>query len=174
MKTLKVPIKDDKVGELVKISVWDDSVIGRDCGVEASKWFSTLCGKELQMVRMPDDEYDRPIPESKMISGSDNQVSYADGFPFLITSTRSLQDLNEVLKKNNKNAVPMMRFRPNIVVEGCKTPWIEDTWDKLSIGLCIFKNVKKCGRCRMTTVDQNQGKSVGKEPLETLKKIRAD
>ena len=99
---------------------------------------------------------------------SDIQVSFADGFPFLIISQASLDDLNSRLD----SPVEMNRFRPNIVVSGSK-PFEEDTWKEIQIGECRFQIVKPCARCEITTINQQTAER-GKEPLRTLATYRRD
>lgn len=92
------------------------------------------------------------------------RVSFADGFPFLITNLASLEELNSRLD----SAIDMRRFRPNIVVEGAGA-WDEDNWTSARIGETAFTLVKPCSRCVMTTVDPDQGvKSVDLQPLRML------
>jgi hypothetical protein len=64
----------------------------------------------------------------------------------------------------------MNRFRPNIVVTGC-APYAEDTWDQIQIGEILFDLVKPCGRCIVTTTDQDSAER-GAEPLKTLATYR--
>ncbi len=93
-------------------------------------------------------------------------VGYADGYPFLIASEESLNDLNSRME----NSLPMDRFRPNIVVRG-GLPFEEDSFGKFIIREILFDTVKPCARCPITTIDQLTGKA-GKEPLKTLAKFR--
>lgn len=79
-------------------------------------------------------------------------VSLADGYPYLITNTASLEDANERMKES----LQMSRFRPNIVLSST-TPWAEDDWQKLSIGTTTFRLPKPCARCRVITIDQETG-----------------
>jgi uncharacterized protein YcbX len=95
-------------------------------------------------------------------------VSYADGYPFMILSEASLQDLNSRLSE----PVPMNRFRPNFVVSGAE-PFAEDKWKIILIGSTVFHVVKPSERCVLTTVDQEKGEKTGKEPLRTLSIFRS-
>ncbi len=52
----------------------------------------------------------------------------------------SLSSLNE----NLPNAVPMTRFRPNIVVENVKVPFDEDSWKTVKVRNITFHGVKPC------------------------------
>jgi uncharacterized protein YcbX len=91
----------------------------------------------------------------------DQNVSFADAFPLLLTNSASLADLNSKLEQS----VSMSRFRPNIVFEG-GVAFEEDDWKQVSIGGVDFDLVKPCSRCGMTTIGED-GK-LGKEPLKTL------
>ena len=96
------------------------------------------------------------------------RVGFADGFPFLVTNTASLAELNTRLEV----PVEMRRFRPNIVVEGADA-WDEDHWQSLSIGNNRLSIVKPCSRCVMTTVDPSTGlKDAAVQPLRTLSRYR--
>ena len=93
-------------------------------------------------------------------------MGFADGFPFLLISQASLDELNRRLE----TPLPMDRFRPNIVVEGCE-PHDEDGWNRMTAGEMSFRVVKPCARCVITTTDQATGER-GREPLRTLATYR--
>ncbi|MEM9073195.1 MAG: MOSC domain-containing protein [Myxococcota bacterium] len=95
-----------------------------------------------------------------------DQVSFADGYPYLLIGQSSLDDLNTKLD----TPVPMGRFRPNLVVRGA-LPYAEDDWSTIQIGDLRFRNVKPCERCVMTTIDLKTA-TKGKEPLRTLATYR--
>ena len=86
---------------------------------------------------------------------------------YLLISQASLNDLNSRLSE----AVPMNRFRPNLVINGT-TPFEEDTWSEIKIGEVHFKVAKPCARCILTTVNQDTG-TKGTEPLRTLAQYRS-
>ena len=65
-------------------------------------------GKSVTLVYMPDD-VERAVNPKYGESG--DIVSFADGYPVLLASTSSLDDLNARLDE----PVPMDRFRPNLV-----------------------------------------------------------
>jgi uncharacterized protein YcbX len=102
-------------------------------------------------------------PESRL-------VSLADAFPMLLIGQGSLDHLNERLTAQGHEAVPMRRFRPNVVVNGTK-PHEEDGWQTIQIGTGEYDVVKPCSRCVLTTVDPETG-VMGKEPLHTLSQYR--
>jgi len=97
-----------------------------------------------------------------------------DGFPILIASEASLKALNEKLIKGGKEAIPMSRFRPNIVVKGSSLqPFEEDRWKVVAIGDVVFSIVKACPRCKQSCTDQITGEvSPQMEPVETMKSFR--
>jgi uncharacterized protein YcbX len=91
---------------------------------------------------------------------------FSDGYPILLTSEEGLQDLNTRLE----SPVPMNRFRPNLVVKGCKL-FEEDTWNRIRLGDVELAVVKPCARCEVTTIDKETLER-SKEPLKTLGKYR--
>jgi hypothetical protein len=142
------------------VTVWSDTVAARDAGAEAAAWFGALLGEPARLVFMPDDTR-RAIDPDYAAPG--DVVSFADGFPWLLISEASLADLNTRLP----GPLPMNRFRPNLVVDGC-APYAEDAWRTLRIGEAVFRVVKPCARCSVTTVNQETGELDGPEPLRTL------
>ncbi len=155
---LEVPVTGGDPRRL-PVTVWRDEVIAEPCGPEANRWWTTLLGAPLHLVRMP-EESRRPIEPSRAEPGG--RVSFADAFPFLILSEASLSDLNARLAV----AVPMTRFRPNLVVAGVP-PYAEDTWHTVVIGSERLALAKACARCVVTTIDQETA-GTGSEPLRTL------
>lgn len=148
----------------LEVSIWDDLVVGSHLNPDIDLWFSNYLGKTCKFVFMPETG-SRPIDEK--YAQKNEQVSFADAFPYLLISQASLDDLNSRLE----NAVPMDRFRPNLVVAGSNA-FEEDSWDKIRIGEVYFKVAKPCARCILTTVNQQTGLK-GTEPLFTLSKYRA-
>jgi uncharacterized protein len=66
-----------------------------------------------------------------------------------------------------KQALPMDRFRPNIVLRGLAA-YEEDRVTELFDGKLRLRMVKLCARCSITTVEQTSGQFTGAEPLQTL------
>ena len=151
---------------LLKVIVWDDLCEAVDLGDEAAKKMSSYLGICCRLVQMTDN-FVRSLDPFFAVSSSD-QTGFADGYPFLLISEASLDDLNRRMEK----PLPMNRFRPNIVVKGCE-PYAEDTWKKIRIGSIDFDLVKPCSRCSVTTVDQLTAEK-SKEPLSTLATYRTD
>lgn len=159
---LKIPLNQPSSLRL-QVNIWKDSCQAIDCGEDAAQWFSNYLEQNCRLVFMP-DESGRMV-DSKY-SSTAQAVNFADGFPFLLTSEASLQELNSRLDE----PLPMNRFRPNLVIKGFKV-YEEDTWKKIRIGDISFRVVKPCSRCVITTIDQESGKS-SREPLYTLAAYR--
>ncbi len=145
--------------------VWNDTVETLDSGEEAASWFSTLLGTPCRLVYQDGDARRRVDPRYAI--NADDEVSLADGYPLLITTPSSLEDLNKRLEK----PVAMNRFRPNLVLSGAG-PYEEDTWKRIRIGNVELALVKPCARCAVITVDQETGARTG-EPLSTLRSYRS-
>ena len=152
-------------GTPVLVNIWKSKgVHAIDQGEEAAQWFSDWLAVEVRLVHFADG-YIRRVNE-KWAVNDDDRTSFADGYPILLTSEEGLQDLNSHLEQ----PVPMNRFRPNIVVKGCK-PFAEDTWNRIRIGDVELAVVKPCARCEVTTIDK-ETLETSKEPLKTLGKYR--
>jgi uncharacterized protein len=162
MPSLEVPLLlSDR--EPMLTSVWGDLVETLPVGDKADRWFSEFLGVRCRLVHLPDESV-RPVDPDYSEQG--DRVGLADGFPFLLISEASLANLNARLE----HALPMNRFRPNLVVAGCE-PFAEDGWRRVRIGHITFRVAKPCARCAITTVDQGTA-ARGKEPLRTLATFR--
>jgi uncharacterized protein YcbX len=165
---LAVPVPDG--GPLVDVVVWRDRVKATFAGEEAAAWLTEVLGRPLQLVHL-DDPSRRPVDPDFGAAG--DTVSFADGFPLLLTTDGSLAALNELIAAGpnpGEGPVSMVRFRPNVVVAGSEA-WAEDGWTALRIGEARFRAVKPCGRCVVTTVDPDTAEK-GREPLATLARHR--
>ena len=146
------------------VSVWKDQCQAQDAGDEAAEWFSLFLGIKCRLYYQPDHAI-RPV--DPRFSQPGDHTGFADGFPFLLTTEASLKDLNGRLA----TAVPMKRFRPNIVIAGAEA-FAEDRWQSIRIGNITFRVAKPCSRCVMTTVDTEKGIKTGTDPLKTLSEYR--
>ena len=155
------------------VTVWQSIVEGHVYDDGVNEWFSDVLGRECQLVRMPEST-ERHVSEHFDAGG--DIVSFADGYPLLLISEASLEELNRRIVDGGRDAhrsgpIPMNRFRPSIVVRGSEA-FAEDDWAKIRVGEAVFRVVKPCGRCVITTTDQDKGEVVGKEPLRTLATFR--
>ncbi len=164
-------------GSKVEVEIWSDNTIAIDQGDRVAQWFHHVLQldpqKECRLVKQS-PEYIRPL-KSRYASEGNKAVSFADNCPYMLTTTASLAELNErivEIHQQQKRAIPMDRFRPNIVIETSE-PFVEDSWSLIQIGEVQFSVVKPCSRCIITTVDQQRGeKNELKEPLQTLGTFR--
>jgi uncharacterized protein YcbX len=159
---LRVPAPDESA-ELLKVTVWRSTVLAASAGPEADAWFSAYLGDPVRLVYLDDPTRRAVDPDYGQVGDT---VSFADGYPLLLTSTESLDQLNEWLTAAGHQPVPMNRFRPNVVVSG-RSPWAEDRWRRIRIGPVSFRVAKPCGRCVVTTTDQTTGMR-GPQPLKML------
>jgi len=147
------------------VQVWSDRCLARDMGDQAAQWISAVVGQSCRLVYMPDET-------KRAVSGEFAQphdvVSFADGYPLLLTLQESLDAINKDLEV----AVEMGCFRPNVVVAGFD-PFIERTWSSVRIGTAEFAVAGPCIRCQMTTRDLITGRRrTDGQPLKALAKIQ--
>lgn len=152
-------------GVRVDTAVWGAAVAPRLAAAAAHEWISTYLGAPHRLVHMDDDCVRRLKAKYEGRYGEDDdEMSFADGFPLLLISQGSLDLLNAKLAQ----PVPMLRFRPNLVVAGTAAH-AEDNWKRIRIGDCEFDVAKPCTRCVFTTVDFERGvRDPSGEPLRTL------
>lgn len=152
-------------GTPMPVEIWSSTGVDAiDQGDEAASWFSDWLGASVRLVHIADG-FKRKLNQNYAVN-TDDHTGFADGYPILIISEESLQDLNSRLD----SAVPMNRFRPNLVVKGCE-PFAEDTWKRIRIGDVEMALVKPCPRCVVTTIDK-ETLAKSKEPLKTLNSYR--
>jgi uncharacterized protein len=154
---------NEDLGISIKTNVWDDKTQVTEVSKSTSEWFTKHLGFECKLVRI-NKTGDRKH-ESSRLKETFN-VSLADGYPYLLIGSESLDFLNEKLEEK----ITIKRFRPNIVISSMSAHE-EDDYTTFKIGEVQFKNVKPCGRCIMVNNDPQKG-IIKKEPLKTLSKYR--
>jgi uncharacterized protein len=154
---------DESLDEPILSKVWSDDSKVVEVNTATSKWFSDALGFACKLVKIVNkgDRKHNSTRLNKILS-----VSLADGYPYLLIGSKSLDFLNEKLEEN----VSIKRFRPNIVVHSL-IPHEEDYFDPFQIGNVKFKNAKPCGRCVMVNTNPETG-IISKEPLKTLSTYR--
>jgi hypothetical protein len=169
MSDLCVPLMQIPDAPTLPVVVWRDTCVAVDEGALAAQWVSEYLGLSARLVRMA-DAFVRPVDPT--YAKTPAQTGFSDGYPLLLISEASLADLNERLCGRGKAAIPMRRFRPNIVVSGCDA-YAEDGWSDFTIAGLPFEGVKLCARCPITTVDPATGSIPDvQEPLATLATYR--
>ncbi|GAA3394352.1 MOSC domain-containing protein [Cryptosporangium minutisporangium] len=164
-----VPV--DVTGPRRPVTLFGEGFTGIDQGEPVADWLSTVLGGRYRLVRVP-PEHDRVTKGAA--DGVDGTASYADSAPLMLLSRASLRSLNARLTDGGNPALPMGRFRPNLVVDGWDEPFTEDRLRRFRVGDAELAFAKRCIRCVVTTVDQETGRKQGPEPLRTLAAFRRD
>ncbi|MER8045902.1 MOSC N-terminal beta barrel domain-containing protein [Streptomyces sp. NPDC094032] len=168
--TVEVPASGGQT-PTITTEIFGDLVEAVHADPAADAWFSAYLESEVRLVHMDDPASRRPVDPDFALPGE--TVSFADGYPLLAATTSSLDALNSLIAQGDhadEGPLPMNRFRPNVVIDGT-APWAEDGWRRLAIGEVTFRVAKACGRCVVTTTDQETAER-GKEPLRTLAQHR--
>ncbi|MCB0580380.1 MAG: MOSC domain-containing protein [Phaeodactylibacter sp.] len=160
---LAIPVRPPEQAAGLEVQIWDDRCRALLVSPEADEWFSEALDTRCRLVYLPDESV-RPLNPAYGQPGE--MVGFADSCPLLVIGEASLDDLNQRLE----NPVPMNRFRPNVVFSG-GNPYEEEQWESFRIGDARFRGIRSCGRCQITTIDQESAE-VGKEPLRTLSAYR--
>jgi uncharacterized protein YcbX len=158
-----IPVEPPASAPKIQVTIWKDqveAVILPDVG----PWLSPILDHRCELVFMPDTTRRQVNPA---FAPAGNIVGFADAYPVLLIGEASLADLNSKLGE----AVPMDRFRPNIVVSS-REPFVEDQWGELEIGTARLSGTKASARCSVPTVDQLTGERTGPEPIRTLSSYR--
>ena len=160
---LILALNPDKPTKTVIATLWHDQCEAQIISREANQWFSDFLQMPCQLVYQAKNSI-RTVDQKYALK--DDQTSFSDGFPFLITSEASLALLNEQVGL----PLTMQRFRPNLVIADCSS-YAEDTWRKISIGKINFRLPKPCSRCSVPQIDPETALS-DKEPLRTMARTR--
>jgi len=164
MPALRVRL--DNRGERVPVQVWKDACMGVDQGEAAHAWASRVTGEAVRLVRVASDM--ARAANARFAGATPAPLGFADGYPLLVCSQASLEDLNRRLPR----PVPIERFRPNIVLRGLPA-WAEDRIDTLFMGEVTVRLVKPCTRCSIPSRDPCTGEPAT-DPLPVLRKFRFD
>ncbi|MFC7897627.1 MOSC domain-containing protein [Streptomyces sp. NPDC057381] len=163
---LTVPVP--RAGGTVPVQIFRDKVEAVPAEDEAvHAWCSEFLEADVRLVHLDDPATRRPVDPRYALPGE--TVTFADGFPLLLTTTASLEALNALIARGEhaeEGPLPMDRFRPNVVVSGTEA-WAEDGWSRVTVGDVDFRVAKPCGRCVVTTTDQGTAER-GREPLHSL------
>ncbi|CAH9141291.1 unnamed protein product [Cuscuta epithymum] len=163
MNVLKVPlIEPSTLSD--GVSVWGWTGAALDEGDEAAEWFTQYLEQPSRLVRFHEASQTRPA-DPKYAAG--HNIKFTDAYPIHLASQKSLDALNEKLEE----PVPMNRFRPNILVDGCAA-YAEDFWKEIKINGLKFDTAQLCERCKVPRFNQETAE-MGSEPNQTLTKFRS-
>lgn len=145
----------------VNTGVWSDRFPALTTTIRLDAWFTRIVGEPVQLLWLGERSlrYRDPIGV---------RVSFADGYPLLLTSQASLAEVNA----RTDGTHVMAQFRPNVVVSGVDA-YAEDGWRRIRIGDVVFRVDAPCARCVMITVDPSGGeRRTDGEPMRTLLSYR--
>jgi uncharacterized protein YcbX len=168
----------------INVRVWDDQVPAFDMGEEASEWLTEFLGSSLGPLRLVRfDENHHRSSKATWTQGLASFNQFSDGFPVLITSSASLDELNTRLQAKGEATVDMRRFRANVVLGDMDSPTNdvhgqaahlyplnahdEDRISTLTIHTQADANgeaaqltpVKPCPRCPIPNIDPDSAQS---------------
>lgn len=166
---IELGLPHPQLAPMLEVQLWDETVRAYDCDDATASWFSKAIGVPCRLVRFHPDVV-RPT-STKWTGGIAASTMFADGYPVLIASQASLDDVNDKLRAIGRAPVPMNRFRPNLVI-GEIGAFEEDYADFLQFGATTLKPVKPCSRCPIPSVDQATGE-IGPDPLDVMQGYRA-
>ncbi|MGP8306028.1 MOSC N-terminal beta barrel domain-containing protein [Vibrio sp. YIC-376] len=162
MEPLKIRYQDFKMQE-TPATVWNDTFTAYTTTDAADDWFTSVLGLRVELLFCGEQS-------NRVRDKFGHNVSFADGYPVLVISQASLDELN----KRSSEQHSMDQFRTNLVVADTK-PFEEDSWKRIRIGEVEFESLKPCERCILTTVNTQRGTfRESKEPLKTLQQFRAN
>lgn len=143
--------------EPLETAVWGDEFPALTTTPALDEWFSAVIGSPARLLWLG--------PQSQRFRAKIGRtLSFADGYPLMLISQASLDDLNTRTERVHR----MAQFRPNLVVTGT-APFAEDGWSRIRIGTLELAVAKPCDRCVMVTVDPAAGEFLpNREPLRTL------
>jgi uncharacterized protein YcbX len=142
--------------------VWDDDTVVVRTSDAIDHWLSDRLGQKVSLVKVIERfHYAAPIDATIEVSG-------ADGYPFLVLGTASLEHLSTAAGE----PIDIRRFRPNIVITTI-TAHEEDDWSALITRDVKLQKVKPCLRCQVIDIDQDSGqrKGVVTKTLSTYRRM---
>lgn len=171
---LALHVRFDAVEGPATVTVWNDTLPAYDMGELCAQWFSDFLGRKVRLARF--DPGQKRLSNRKWTGDIEAENAFSDGYPILVASTASLDELNRRLAAAGEAPVTMERFRPNLVISGVEAH-DEDHLDELRFetdeGPVVLRLVKPCPRCPMPDVDPataETGHAVG----DVLMTYRAD
>jgi uncharacterized protein YcbX len=171
MLRLEIPLglPDPELAPTLTTHIWEETLLAYDCDELTAEWFTRAIGVPCRLARFH-PAVERAV-STKWTGGIVATTLFSDGYPILVAGAASLQDLNGKLRAAGREAIPMNRFRANLVIDGIEA-FEEDYAESFEIGEVVLKPVKPCPRCPMPSVDQATGE-FGPDPLDIMQSYRA-
>lgn len=171
---LALHVAIDAVEAPATVTVWRDTVPAWDMGAVAAQWFTDFLGQPCRLVRF-DPEY-RRLSSMEWTGGVEAPNQFSDGFPLLLASQASMDELNLRLQAAGHAAAGIERFRPNVVLAGVDAH-DEDRVDLVRVdaqeGEIHLQPVKPCSRCPIPDIDPATAES-NPSMGDTLRTYRKD
>ncbi len=176
MADLHMPLDALKTAT-TQVRVWNDLVPAFDMGEAVGVWLTQFLGDRfgpLRLVRF--DESHQRVASTQWTQGVQALNQFSDGFPVLVASTASLDQLNARLAQQGESAVDMRRFRANVVLAGVQAH-DEDRVGVMTIATddeaVQLNPVKPCPRCPIPNINPDTAAST---PVvsDTLQVYRQD
>lgn len=171
MEALSISLRTNTEAKKISVQIWETEVIADDAGEEAAIWFSKVLGTTCRLVRFSSQA--QRYANTKWTGDTLAPTRFADGYPLLLIAQASLDDLNRRAIAQGRQAVPMNRFRPNIVIDGVEAFEEDYAASYLLDNGIQLRPVKPCPRCPIPAVDQLTGE-IGESPLDILQSYRAN
>ena len=166
---------DEPVGEPEPVRLFSLHLRAVPAGADADAWVRTALARDDVRLVWCDDPTRRTLQPGYARPG--DHAAFPDAFPVTVASLASLRRLNDwiveralELGEEPRDALPVERFRANLVVDGDE-PFAEDQWHELTVGGVRFRVTKPVGRCVMTSIHP-QTLETAKEPIRTLARHR--
>jgi uncharacterized protein YcbX len=171
MLRLEIPLglADPAHAATLTTHIGEETLQAYDCDDLTAEWFTRAIGVPCRLARFHAD-VERAV-STQWTDGVAATTMFSDGYPILVAGAASLEDLNGKLRAAGREALPMNRFRPNLVIDGVEA-FEEDYAESFEIGEVGLKPVKPCPRCPMPSVDQATGE-FGPDPLDIMQSYRA-
>jgi uncharacterized protein YcbX len=172
MLALEIPLDlpDPALTPRLTVTVWENPILAFDLGPLCATWFSKFLDTPVRFVRFHSEA--QRFAKEKWTGDVKAPTLFADGYPLLVLSQASHDDLNQKMRAAGREAIPIERFRANIILSDCNAH-DEDYAEDLVSGEIRIKPVKPCSRCDLPAVCQRTGE-VGPNPLDILQTYRAD
>lgn len=160
--SIDIPVAQED-GKNRQVEVWSSKLKAKEVDPIFSDWFSEHLGQACSLVKMT-----KSSKRSKRLDTTpfETKLSFADGYPYLILGSGSMDKLNSLAPK----VIPINRFRANIELQTIGAHE-EDLYGEFSLGAARMRVIKPCARCQVINIDQKTGEQ-GKEPLKILTKYR--
>jgi uncharacterized protein YcbX len=163
-------------GKTLTVNVWRDTLTADDMGDAVAAWldrYLAVPGKQFRLVRFSSNA--RRMSATEWTNGQEFPNMFSDGFAALIVTQLALDAFNARLTDAGHEPVSMLRFRPNIVIEGLEAH-TEDDLQHLRIhtaaGMVELSMAKPCPRCPIPDIDPFTAQSTP-SVSQTLQTYRA-